>query len=228
MNLTKSRWSGDSGWTFIEATLSVVIMSIMVLGLTIVLMAFREHLDRSWAVRVMDQYGNDVVERLTHELRNAVDLSVRRVVSGRQIMLDQIDIVYLDPFYLDRTITKRWRPSSKPAIITVDGVPLDPYFPPRRPGRGEVYEIRRFTLTPYGQDGRQGGTAVWSNEVFDSQTRNEAFKEATYLIRFKLHYTRSAVQRGNPSWTFDKEYFNRVYIRNMNLPIRRKLREQAQ
>jgi len=72
MQMIRHRLRRDEGWTFIEATLSIVIMSIMVLGLTIVILAFKEHLERSWAVRMMDQYGNDVMEIITHDLRNVM------------------------------------------------------------------------------------------------------------------------------------------------------------
>ncbi|HHE46706.1 MAG TPA: hypothetical protein ENL08_03250 [Bacteroidetes bacterium] len=213
MRLKKTNWSRDGGWTFVEAMLSVVIMSIMVLGLTIVLMAFREHLDRSWSIRVMDQYGNDVIERLTHELRNAVDVSVRNSYGNTQ----EIIISYLDPNCLDRTYKHRWRADLHTNQIKVDNAPIDPFFPPRKPGRGESYQILQFTLTKFGV------LTPNPDENREAHFRNQAFLNATYDIRFKVRYNRNAINPGERNWSYEKEYSNRVYLRNKNLPIRNRV-----
>jgi hypothetical protein len=212
MRLKLLKWSREGGWTLIEAILSIVIMSIMVLGMTIVLMAFREHLDKSWAIRVMDQYGNDVLEKLTHELRNAVDVQVRNSVGKT----DEIIIEYPDPSYLDRTYFHRWKADLRNTRILVDNRPLYDMFPPRALGRGEFYQILRFTLDPYGQSGRE------IDETRDSQSRGKAFLNATYDITFTLQYKRDAIM-GVRKWPFEfeKTYTNRVYIKNKNLYIRR-------
>ncbi|MDP8239022.1 MAG: hypothetical protein P9X24_08020 [Candidatus Hatepunaea meridiana] len=209
------KWRNDDGWTFIEATLTVVIMAIMVLGLTIVLMAFREHLDRSWAIRVMDQYGNDVIEELTHELRNAIDVSTRPSRGNTH----EIDVVVLDKYYANRTSTVRWRADLRTTQIKRDNEPVDLLFPPRQLGRGESYEIRQFTLTKYG--------VLTPNieEHRDSQYRSDSFNDATFDIRFILRYNRLAINPGERNWNFEKAYFSRVYMRNKNLPIRMQVTE---
>jgi hypothetical protein len=214
MRLKLLKWSREGGWTFIEAILSIVIMSIMVLGMTIVLMAFREHLDRSWAIRVMDQYGNDVLERLTHELRNAVDVQVRNSVGETH----EIIIEYPDPVYLDRTYFHRWKADLRNTRILVDNRPLYDMFPPRALGRGEFYEILEFTLWPYGDPRKQHGEI---DEIRDGQSRKKAFLNATYDFTFTLQYKRNAVNPGEHDWKFRKTYTNRVYIRNKNLYVRR-------
>jgi len=211
----KKRLKCDSGWTFIEATLSVVIMAIMVLGLTIVLMAFREHLDRSWSIRVMDQYGNDVIERLTHELRNAVDVTVRPSVRNTH----KIDIQYLDPYVHDLYHTNTWRADLQRSQILIDNDPIDKTFPPRSPGRGESFQIIQFTLSPYGQ------LTPNDSERRDSFNRASNFVNATYDIRFKLRYNRAAVNPGERNWKFEREYRNRVYMRNKNLIVKKGITE---
>ena len=42
----------DAGFTFIEATISVVLISLIFLAFTISILAFREWTDRSWTIRV--------------------------------------------------------------------------------------------------------------------------------------------------------------------------------
>lgn len=210
MRTLRKKVARDDGWTFIEATLAIVVISVMVLGLTIVLMAFREHLDRSWAVRVMDQYGNDVIEQLTHELRNATDISVRPGPRDTH----KIEITLLDPILHDvfhRTVWEMDR--SNPRILT-NRRPVDPFFPPSDPGRGEYYEIVSFRLTQYGEETPN----LW--EERDRNRRNADFLSAAWDIRFKLRYNRGAVTGGVPTWSYEKEYYNRVYLRNKNLIVK--------
>ena len=205
--------SRDEGFTFIEVILTIVIMTIMVLGLTIILLAFREHLDRSWSVRVMDQYGNDVIERLTHELRNALDVYVRPGMGNT----DEIDISYLDPYYLDRSYIIRWRADLRNCQIKVDNDAVDPSFPPRRLNKGESFEILQFTLSKYGE------ITPDIEEHRDASFRSEMFLDATYDIRFKLCYNRDTLSPGQRNWSYEKAYSNRVYLRNKNLPIRKQI-----
>jgi type II secretory pathway pseudopilin PulG len=200
----------DDGWTFIEATLAIVIMAIMVLGLTIVLLAFREQLDRSWAVRVMDQYGNDVIENLTYDLRNAVGITVRGGIGNTS----RIDVEYLDPVRHDQFLIAKWRADLRNLRVTRENEPVDPLFPPTNLGRGEYYEIVQFTCVPYGSDSPND----WERD--DSFRRKASFMNAAWDIRFKLRYTRQAIEAGERNWSVEKEYFNRVYMRNVNLIVK--------
>lgn len=218
MNAPSLRLRRDDGWTFIEATISIVLMAIMVLGLTIVLLAFREQLDRSWAVRVMDQYGNDVIEQLTHELRNATDVVVR---SGNG-NTSRIDITYLDPIRHDLFRTAKWRADLRNVRIykgDTGNEEVDPAFPPLDMGRGETYEILQFTLTQYGVETPN----QWERQ--DRVRRKEAFLNAAYDIRFKLRYNRRAIDVGDHDWTVEREYYNRVYMRNKNLVVKKGITE---
>ena len=201
----------DDGWTFIEATISIVIMAIMVLGLTVVLLAFREQLDKSWAIRVMDQYGNDVIEQLSHDLRNATDVSVRNGVGETS----RIDVTYLDPIKHRLFLTAKWRADLRNTRITRESEPVDLTFPPRELGRGETYEIVEFILSPYGSNTPN----EWERR--DSFQRKKSFLDAAYDIRFKLRYTRQAIEAGDHNWAVEKEYFNRVYMRNKNLIVKK-------
>jgi len=215
MKVFRGRGGRDDGWTFIEATIAVVIMAIMVLGLTIVLLAFREQLDRSWAVRVMDQYGNNVMEEVTHDLRNATDVSVRSGGGNTS----RIDIQYLDPIRHKEILTSRYRADMRNVRIEKDGRALDPTFPPRNLGRGESYEILQFTLAPYGTDTPNR----WQRE--DSFRRKAAFIDAAWELRFKLRYNRKAINPGERNWDVTKEYYNRIYVRNRNLVVHKGITE---
>ncbi len=211
MRKKKSALVREGGWTLVEALLSVVVMAIMILGLTVVLMAFREQLDRSWSIRAMDQYGNDVIEQLTHKLRNATDVDVRGGVG----LTSKIDIKFLDPYVHDLYHTESWRADLRTCRITVNNRPLDNTFPPRRMGRGESYEILQFTMTPF-------GTLTpnqWEHQ--DAFSRNANFNGACYDLRFKLRYNKRAIAAGQHNWSYEKEYYNRVYMRNKNLIVKK-------
>jgi len=66
----------DEGWTFIEALFSVVLVTVVFLGFTITLLAFRELLERAWAIRVMDQYANLLVNDIQRKLRTGTAISL--------------------------------------------------------------------------------------------------------------------------------------------------------
>jgi len=215
MKVPSQSYRRDEGWTFIEATISIVIMAIMVLGLTIVLLAFREQLDKSWAVRVMDQYGNDVIEQLTHDLRNATDVTV----GGGNGNTSRIDVIYLDPIYHNLFRTARWRADLRNMRITREGDAVDPLFPPQKMARGESYEIVEFTLKQFGYESPNS----W--ERVDAARRKAAFLNAAYDIRFKLRYNRNAIDVGDHNWMVEKEYTNRVYMRNKNLAVKKGITE---
>jgi|ETNmetMinimDraft_23_1059889.scaffolds.fasta_scaffold60007_1 type II secretory pathway pseudopilin PulG len=213
MKIKKIRLERDDGWTLVEAILSMIIMSVMILGLTIVLLAFREHLDRSLAVRTMDQYGNNVIERLTHKLRNAVNVVVRNGPADT----NKIDIEFLDPLTLDYTIWEYWRADGN--SIKVNNRRIDDYFPPLRQRVGEAYRIMKFTMTPYGVDTPND---FESAERFQ---RTDSFNDATWDIRFTIRYERKNISSDSQSWFYEKEYYNRVYMRNMNLIVQQGITE---
>jgi len=196
----------DSGWTFIEATLSIVIMSIMILGLTIVLLAFREHLNRSWAERAMDQYGNDALEMLTHEMRNGVDVTVRQTGDT-----DRITVKWLDPWVADLIHSDLWYADLRAAQIKKNNKPIDERFPPPRLRRGESYQIVRFWLLKYGEIRTGMDVKDMDNpkERLDAFSRSKDYNEATYTIWLSLRYKWGP----GPLERFDKTYKNTVYLR---------------
>ncbi|MBM3328782.1 MAG: hypothetical protein FJY67_04800 [Calditrichaeota bacterium] len=216
MNALRKRLAREDGWTFIEATLAVVIMSVMVLGLTIVMLAFREHLDRSWAVRSMDQYGNDVLENLTHDLRNAVDIEV---AGGDNSPYHRVQVKFLNPYSHDRFDYNNWRVDTRSNRVIVNNRELQPYFPPRNLRRGESYVIEQFTLTPYGKETLFAKPEGW--ERADALRRDPKFTNAAYEIRFKIRYNRNAMYTDDVNWSYTREYFNRVYLRNKNLIVKK-------
>jgi hypothetical protein len=207
----------DGGWTFIEATLAVVLMAIMVLGLTIVLLAFREHLDRSWAVRVMDQYGNDVIEGLTHDLRNATDVTVRPDTRDT----DRITVKFLDDFIKDKFVEHLWYADLRSGQVKVNNNPLDRFYPPRKTRRGESFQILRFQLFSWGDPRKPQQCCDSDFERVDARDRDDKFKAATYKIELTLCYNRGALKVGERSWSFQKQYKNLVYMRNKNLMVQK-------
>lgn len=210
MHKIRAKLARDEGWTFIEAILAVVLISIMVLGLTIVLLAFKEHLDRSWSIRTMDQYGNDVVERLTHDLRNAVEVTVRNGPGNTH----KIEVESLDPWHKSIIHSTVWRADPNRARIFMGRELVDPTFPPTMMGIGESFQVVQFTLTQFGAAMPEG---QWEHR--DARARKDEFLNAAWDIHLVLRYNRTASAGRDNNWTYEKEYFNRVYMRNKNLIV---------
>lgn len=225
MSSFRAKMAGDEGFTFIETILAIVIMSILTLGLTITLLAFKEQLDRSWAIRVMDQYGNDVVERFTHEMRNAVDINVRHVMTRGEKKIDKVNLTYMDQWNEDLLHTSTWEVDNRWGRMLINRSPaIDPFFPPSSPGRGESYEIVQFTVSPYGTYTPE---AQW--ETGDRRAhRTPEFLAGTWDIHVLLRYNRAAIGGRKHSWKYEKLYFNRSYMRNYNEPFQKKKREERE
>lgn len=213
MSRWRNRIKQDEGWTFIEATLTIVLASIMALGLAITLLAFKEQIDRSWAIRVMDQTGTNIVEQLTHDLRNAVDVSVR----GGTGNTSRVELQLLDPLRKsDAKQTVLWRADPRQVKFWRGNKIIEKDFPPTNLGYGEGYQIVRFTVSNFG-DYRDN--EAWAR--VDMPARSDAFIGATFDINLTLRYTRAKSMARQYGWTYEKEYTNRVYARNMNLLIKK-------
>ncbi len=74
-NTEKNGVRSDSGWTLLEATISVVLISLIFLGFTVSTLSFREWMDRSWAIRVVDQYANDVLSNIDSLMRVGIEIT---------------------------------------------------------------------------------------------------------------------------------------------------------
>jgi type II secretory pathway pseudopilin PulG len=206
--------SGDEGFTFIETLLTVVVMSIMILGLTIVMMAFRDHLDRSWAIRVMDQYANDVIENLSYEIRNATEVTVR---SDTRVT-DRIVVIRPYEYNPDLPIETLWYADLRTGQVKRDHRPIDLLYPPKRLRRGESFQIVEFKLYQYGEV--ENNDSFDPMERLDSQWRNENFNNATYDLKLTLVYNRGTINVGDRPWFFQKTYDNRIYMKNMNVTVK--------
>lgn len=213
MSRWRSRLAQDDGWNIIEAVLTIVLGAIMALGLAITLLAFKEQIDRSWAVRLMDQTANNIVEQLTHDIRNAVDVTVR----GGTGNTSRIECKILDPLRKsDAQQTVLWRADTRQTRFWRGNKVLERDFPPTNLGFGESYQIVRFTVSTFGAN---KDNETWAR--VDMPGRSDAFVDAMFDINLTMRYTRSKNMARTYGWTFEKEYTNRVYARNMNLIIKK-------
>jgi hypothetical protein len=207
----------DEGWTFIEATLSIVIMTIMVLGLTILMLAFKEHLDRSWAVRTMDQYGNDMLEVIAHDLRNANDATVSKDTD----FFDKLNIHTVDKYNPNVVHSTVYSVNRLLGVIVRNNRIIDATYPPRRLRRNEAFQIVSFKVRNFGDfDGVEAGSVVFDPRERVEATNgihNEKFLKGMYTFSLVLRYYRGPVQIGDHEWFLQRSYDSRAYIRNKNL-----------
>jgi len=213
MSRWRRRLAQDDGWTIIEAVLTIVLGSIMALGLAITLLAFKEQIDRSWAVRLMDQTANNIIEQMTQDLRNSVDVTVR----GGTGNTSRIECKILDPLRKsDAQQTVLWRADPRQVRFWRGNQIVEKDFPPTKPGYGESYQIVRFTVSTFGAN---KDNEPWAR--VDMPSRQESFVNAMFDINLTMRYSRTRSLARKYDWTFEKEYTNRVYARNMNLIIKK-------
>lgn len=66
----------DNGFTLIEMLITMLLISISILGVTVLMTGLNEHFHRQFMIRTMDQYGNDALEWLSKEVANADSVTV--------------------------------------------------------------------------------------------------------------------------------------------------------
>jgi len=190
----------DEGWTLIEALISLFLITILFLGFTVSLLAFREWINRSWAIRVMDQYANDVFSRLDAYLRDAhrVDLLPPQNGLGRfQLLHLQFDIY--DMSYVD-TLRTTFSADPQNGISIAEGnaapkafdedVPFDAWKDEHN------FRIERFDYIP--------GTMLYPEQ-------SVSFRNATGQIKMTIGYERPR-EVSTPEGTVKREYvFRKEY-----------------
>lgn len=201
-----SHWISERGWTFIEATMGVILMSILVLGLAVTILAMRDTMDRSLTIRVMDQYGNDVMRHFQIIFENAVGVDL--IASQSSGNMDHFRVQYRDPFDPDLPLTNVHYRATQNLGILRDGQRLDPHFPPTRVPRGQTGLLQQgetFTVTKF----------TISNTVKSGNI--ETFNDGVWQLTLGLRYTKHG-SSGEPDFRKDMTYTTLLLAKNAYLP----------
>jgi len=202
MNKWKAVRGGERGWTFIEATIGVVLASILLLGFTLTIMAMRESIDRSLSIRVMDQYGNDMMKYFENNLENA--WSFQRVATGTSGQMDRFIITFTDP-RTGYVTTNNYRATIAQGIFC-NNLRLDPQFPPQHIRAGKAFGVlsseESFTVTRF--------TA--SNAYRHGDT--DVFSLSTVEVTLGLRYVKRGTDPGEPDYVRDMTYSTLCFLKN--------------
>ncbi len=221
ISFTASRKSGlmkvlrkDGGWTFVEASFSIVLLTVVFLGFTITLLAFREWMDRSWAIRVMDQYANDLISDLEKKLRLASNIWQNPPQYGLgSFALSVYNLNFNDPYNVlqDSTVyAYSAKPSDGVFIGTGNTAPqkFDADFPPANWNKKHKFTFTEFYYPgPWIEPGRQ-----------------PYFTNSMVQIFFTIHYERPRTVEtpgGSQSrkYELDKRYSVSGFMKNhVNTP----------
>jgi prepilin-type N-terminal cleavage/methylation domain-containing protein len=66
----------QGGFTIIEVLVTVLLLSLLLVGFRYTLLAYAEQINRSWAERYLEQYGNSIVEYIARNIVNAKDIQL--------------------------------------------------------------------------------------------------------------------------------------------------------
>jgi len=178
-DLNLSRIHRDDGWTLVEALISVVLISILFLGFTISVLAFKEWMTRSWALRVMDQYANDVVSSINERLEVAFGIHQLPPQNGLgRFQLDLLDINLYNTQEIDSTkIIFSAHPQQGIKISEGNAAPknIDPSIPFDEWWGEHNFIVKEFSMTP--------GTVLYP-------TTSNLYQQASLLIRLRFQYER--------------------------------------
>lgn len=179
------RMRKDEGFTFIEATISVVLLTIVFLGFTVTLLAFREWMDRAWAIRVMDQYANDILSNLDATMRIADGITLNQNQYGLgsfSLSVPQFNFNNTTlPVLTNNIFTYSAKPTEGVYVAQNNAAPqkLDKDFPPQNWKTGR--KQHKFTITEF----RYTGTQPWN-----TMGRQPYFYESMVQIYLSIKYER--------------------------------------
>jgi hypothetical protein len=218
-NSILEKFRSDSGFTFIEATISVVLISLIFLSFTVSMLAFREWVDRSWAVRVMDQYAHDYM----NYLHNLMQTGKQMVPDPNTGQLDNFQIQFLDrdPFTkLTRDTIRYHFSADKEDLVQVrlgNTATKEFYyfrtkgrekFPP--PGWLEEYKIQILEFRFFDNDALEP-------EREDAQLLTDVYDQAMVRLNLKLllERNRGIWEEGEVSdFAMTKEYRMSFFMKN--------------
>ncbi|MBU0519724.1 hypothetical protein KJ564_12410 [bacterium] len=198
----------DAGWTLVEALISVVLISIIFLGFTVSVLAFKEWTTRSWAIRVMDQYANDVVSSINEKLNIAYGAHVLSLQNGLgRFQLDLLEIDLYNTQNIDSnlvTFSAHPREGVKIAQMNVAAKNIDPSTPFDEWWGKHNFTIQQFEIIP--------GTQLYSIGSLN-------FQESIVQINLRFQYERiHMVDTGEgsekESYFLNKEYRISAFLKN--------------
>jgi len=195
-------WDAQRGWTFIEATIGVVLASIIVLGLAVTMMAMRETVDQGLAVRVMDQYGNDMMAHFQNVFETAT--SFVPIASQSSGQMDHFEIHYVDPFSHVDTI-HRYQATREHGVKR-DNQRLDPQFPPNPMEHGRAFGV----LGP----NESFAVIRFTAEEAPRQGNSEAFSDGAIRITLSIRYTKESTDPGEADYVKDMTYDTLCFMKN--------------
>jgi hypothetical protein len=184
----------DAGFTFIEATISVVLISLIFLSFTVSMLAFREWMDRSWAVRTMDQYAHDVMDYLHNLMQVSKEVGSSPV--QQQLNNFEFKILDLDPYTKTTRDTIRYFFSgNKSELVKVklgEAAAKEFYnfrtggrevFPPR--GWDDNYKVELLQFKFW-----DAGGADYYREREDDQLLSDMYDKAMVRVEIQLQLLR--------------------------------------
>jgi hypothetical protein len=159
-------------------------------------------MDRSLAIRVMDQYGNDVMSHFQKAFETANKyVPIPSQSSGQ---MDHFELVYIDPFNGVQTIHRYL--ATRTQGVKMDNTRLDPQFPPRplqsNNGVGVLSDNESFAVTQFiAEEAPRQGNSV-------------AFSHGTIRVSMTVRYTRKAIDAGEGDYTRDMTYSTLCFMKN--------------
>ncbi|TKJ39977.1 hypothetical protein CEE37_09580 [candidate division LCP-89 bacterium B3_LCP] len=201
--------SADEGWTFIEAVYSVVLLTVVFLGFTITILAFREWMFRSWGIRLVDQYANDVLAFIEDQLR--VGGRITEIPSQSELRSFTIYTMNLTDYPIRVADSTAYNFSAHPEQGVFVGIgntaPEEFYsfrtnhkehFPPDGWGEDHNFKITGFKFVD------------WNNPML-----SPSFNDAMPQVILNIEYSRKKnVKKESIEYILKKEYRVSAYMKN--------------
>ncbi|RJP79811.1 MAG: hypothetical protein C4524_04605 [Candidatus Zixiibacteriota bacterium] len=195
-----------------EATLSMVMLSILFLGFTVSLLAVREWMNRHWAIRVMDQYAHDFMSHLDSQFRRALAIEQappRYGLGSFRVKIANYNFTNLQEPVQGISSFVYYTNPNQGIYIGVNnggGQKFDDRFPPE--GYSDLNDRHQFIFTEFTYPG-----------PYTELNRESYFREPMAQVRFSIRYQRPRkvmVNGGlvNRTFAMTKQYRMAGFLKN--------------
>jgi prepilin-type N-terminal cleavage/methylation domain-containing protein len=194
--------SKESGFTLIEILITTILLAMLLFGFRYTVQAYMKQINRSWAERYMEQYGNSTVEYIARNMVNAKQVNIPPNIGNFATFY----VIHEDP-NLGQISTKY--SSSETDGIMVNDEKLFPDFPPEELnnranailGPSESIELTEFRI-----DSVYRPISPYFNPV--------EFKGRLFKVTLKMIYTQKNYKPSVDDYFREMMFTSQVSLKN--------------
>ena len=193
------------GFTLIETLISVVLMTIIMIGLKSTMSAWWDVIDRSWTERYIEQYGNSTVEYIA---RNVVNATYMNIETYGEFSTFFVGINSDSLGFYQEVYSAHYHDGVK-----INGEKLFQEFP--LPGNVVPHNAVTSVMSPDETIEITQFKAEFSTRPYPPYMTPPSFYGKTFMVTMKIKYTRNADDPSETDYENEMTFSFQVALKNL-------------